>query len=358
MTKKNKSLQVRRKKTKSVIRWSITAIIFISLFILLTEDDLYRMNTAKSSFLIFIAFIAVCACIYCGVLTFFSLISGWRTLALRFPAPETVSSDTAFFFSQSAEIGYMQYSSSVEVRFTETGLIFSQSPFFAFMHKPFIIPYEKTGSIRKLNSSGPDLEFTVEGVRIRMSGESAEALNKKKMNPSISLISLKPDNKDEGRSMHRGEKRLITEKTRFEKLQPAFISAVRDYIKSRNHDSLKDETSRCYETVYMEKGFLTGIVYHHYTDLVITGEWFFWGLCDGEGCSAGCAKFEDIAKTPDIERIIVSDHIEIRGINISGVHYDESRTDSWRINVGNDKEGELFRKELAESVKRYAPKAQ
>jgi len=354
MIKKNKTMQVRKSKIGGVIKRSfVPAIIVISLFIILTEDNLFEMNILKRAFLTFVVFIAVCVCIYCSVLTFFSFISGWRFLSLRLPAPETVQSDSALFYSQSVKMGYMDYSRSVNIRFTDTGLIFSQSRFFAFMHKPFIIPYEKIENFTKIDTSDSNLEFTVEGIKMRMSGESAEALNRKKLNPSLPVVSLKLSKDDDERSMKRGEQKLITRKCKFEELQPAFISQVRDFMKSKKQGNLKGTILHCYETTYMKKGFL-GIVYHQYTDLVITPERFFWGVIDGEGSSAGCAKIKDIAETHDFEKILISNPLEIRGINITGFLYDESQLNNWRINVENDKDGESFRMELVEAVKKYS----
>ena len=137
-------MQTQRIRTGALIkRIILPAIIIISLFIILTEDNLFEMNTARSSFLTFVVFLVVCVCIYCAVLTFFSFISGWRIMSRRLPAPETFQSDSVLFSSQSLKMGYMDYSMSVNIRFTDTGLVFSQSRFFSFMHDPFIIPYEK-----------------------------------------------------------------------------------------------------------------------------------------------------------------------------------------------------------------------
>lgn len=354
MIKKIKTIQARRSKKGGVIKWLVVpTIIVISLFIILTEDNLFEMNTIKSAFLTFVVFVAFCACIYCGVLTFFSFISGWRMLSLRLPALETVQSETVLFSSQSVRMGFMDYSMSVDIRFTDTGLIFSQQRLFAFMHKPFIIPYEKIGNLMKIDSSDSDLEFTVEGIKIRMSGYSAEALKKKKLNPSLPVISIKHDKDDADSSMKWGEHKLITRQCRFDELQPVFISQVRDFIKSKKPGNLEGTIRHCYETTYIEKGFW-GIVYRQYTDLVITREWFFCGVITGEGSSAGCAKIKDIAKTLDFEKILISNPLEIRVINITGFHYDESHLDSWRIHIGYDKDGQAFRQELVETVKKYS----
>lgn len=357
MKKKNTTETTRKTTIGGVIKkFIIPAIIIIALFFILTEDEYTEMSKAKNAFLTFVVFIGVCAGIYCGVMTFFSVISGWRVLHLRFPAPETARS-AAPFFSQSVEMGYMDYRMSVTVRFTDTGMVFSPSRFFSFMHRPFIIPYEKIDNFTKTGPSGQDSEFTVEGITIRMSGESAEALNRKMLDPSLPAVSLAPGRDDPEHSMKRGEQRLTTRKCRFEELQPAFVSQVRDFVKSKKAGALKGAAVHCYETTFMEKGLFWGffgIVYHRNTDLVITPEWFFWGVIDGEGSSAGGARLKDIARTIDPGTILTADPLEFKGINISGLHYDESRVESWRINIGNDEEGNSFRKKLADAVGKTA----
>jgi hypothetical protein len=354
MIKKNKPIKAPRSKILGAIKVLAALAIAYSLFIVWEEENLFEMSPIKNAFLTFMVFIAVCAGIYYSVLTFFSFISGWIFLSRRLPAPETVQSDSALFYSQSVNMGFMDYRMSVNIRFTDTGLIFSQSRFFTFRHKPFIIPYEKIGNFTKIDSSDSDLEFAVEGIKIRMSGESAEALNKKKLNPSLPIVSLKLSKDDVDRSMKRGERRLITRQCRFDELQPVFIREVRDFIKNKKPGNLKSTILHCYETTYMEKNFFLGIVYHQYTDLVITPEWFIWGVSDGDGNSTGCAKIKDIAKTHDFEKILISNPLEIRGINITNFHYDESQLNSWRIKVGNDKDGKAFRQELVETVKKYS----
>jgi hypothetical protein len=352
MIKNNNIMHARKIKTGRLVKWAtVFAAVVISLFIILTEDNLSEMDMAKSAFLTFAVFIAVCACIYYGVLAFFSLISGWLVLSRRSPAQETDQPGSVLFSSQSVEMGYMYYARSVNIRFTETGLVFSQSRLFSFMHRPFIIPYEKTGNSPGKEPSASEIEFTAEKVRIRMSGESAEALKKKILDPSIPVVTLRPAREDTEESMKRGERRLITRKCRFEELQPVFVSDVRAFINSKNPGKHKSSILHCYETTYMEKGFF-GIVYHQYTDLAITPEWFFWGIIDGDSSSQGCAGIKDIAKIPDIERVLTSDPIEISGINITNFHNDESHLDSWRLNVANDKDGESFRKELLQAVRK------
>lgn len=358
MTKKNTATQAQRSTFGGVIKKCIVpAIIIIALFFILTEDEYTEMSKATNAFLTFVVFIGVCAGIYCGVMTFFSVISGWRVLHFRLPAPETVPSAAVPFFSQSVEMGYMDYRMSVTVRFTDTGMVFSPSRFFSFMHRPFIVPYEKIDGFTKTGPSGQDSEFTVEGITIRMSGESAEALNRKMLDPSLPAVSLAPGRDDPEHSMKRGEKRITTRKCRFEELEPAFVSQVRNFVKSKKAVTLKDTAIHCYETTYLEKGIFWGffgIVYQRNTDLVITPEWLFWGIIDGEGSSAGCARLKDIAISHDREKILTADPLEFKGINISGLHYDESRVESWRINIGNDEEGNSFRKKLADAVGKTA----
>ena len=118
-----------------------------------------------------------------------------------------------------------------------------------------------------------------------MSGESAEALGRKKAEPSLSMGLLRLGKDDDDRSMKRGEHRLITRKCQFEELQAVFISEVRDFTESKKAGNPDDAILHCYETTYMEKGFL-GIVYHQYTDLVIYpgvvllgGHRWRWQLC-------------------------------------------------------------------------------
>lgn len=158
---------------------------------------------------------------------------------------------------------------------------------------------------------------------------------------------------DPDRSMKKGGEKFITRKCRFEELQPGFISQVRDFIKHKKIDGLQDAMVHCCETAYMKKGFFLGTVYHQYTDLLLTGEWFFWGVCDGDGCSSGCAKIKDITEIHDPEEILTLNPLEIRGINITGFHYDESDLTSWRLNVGNDEESTSFRRKFAELVSKY-----
>lgn len=347
-----------KNKAKNIFRSVAVTIILISLFIILTEENLSEMSTLKSAYLAFVAFISVCICIYCGILTLFSFISGWRILCLLNPAPEEVSSDIAVFYSQSLVMGYMQYSRSVKIGFIDSGIIFSQSPFFSFMHKPFMIHYDNLENFRKISSVDSDLEFKVKGIKMRLTGESSDALYRKKMFPASPIASFKAGMDDTDQSIKRGEQRIITKKCRFDDLQPLFVSAVRDYLKSVKTGNIKSLSMHCFETTIMKKGYISGTVYRYYTDLVITSDLLFWGICDGDGCSTGCSKISDIASNIDSEIILRSNPLKVNGINISGFHYDESHSETSTINIGYDNHGNSFRNELADAVKKYTRKTQ
>jgi hypothetical protein len=92
-------------------------------------------------------------------------------------------------------------------------------------------------------------------------------------------------------------------------------------------------------------------VLRQYTDMVITTEWFSWGMSgDQPDTFEGCTKLEDMAKIPDIDKVLSQESINISGVNITGFHYDESGPVSQIIYVGKDKTGEVFRKELKEAI--------
>ncbi len=311
------------------------------------------MNTLKNAFLVFCIFISVCAVIYCGVLVFFSVISGWRVLSLNFPAPETVQSESAVFNGQTVKMGFMEYSMSVSIRFTGSGLIFSQSPFFSFMHKPFFIPYDKIVNSQKKDLSGSVFEFTIEGVAIRMSERSAEALKRKKLNPALSVVLLNPDKYEDGSSVKKGEPERVTKQCLLKDLQPLFIKQINDFLKSRGEGEISDVMSVCFESTYREKGFF-GIVYHQYTDLVITHEWFFWAVIDGDGSSAGSVKISDIAEMPNFDKELVLPKLKVSGIDISGFTYDESGKNTWTLTIAEDAAGTAFRKALLKMARNYS----
>lgn len=306
----------------------------------------------KDALLTFIFFVTVCACIYWGVLAFFSFISGWRRLSIISPAPTVVESNTALFTSQSVFMGLMDYTMCVRITFTDTGMIFSMPRVLSYMHKPCFIPYEKTGSVKKTDSEGPEIEFTVEDTRIRLSGDSAAAFEMKKKNPALPAASLRPADGTEG-MVKDGQAWYKTRVCGFDDLQMQFTSPVRDFAMFKKIPGFEKSIRHCYETVDMKKGIF-GTNLQQFTDMLITMEWFFWGISgDGVDTAVGCARLKDIAEMQGIDEMLGSGTIEIKGIDISGFHYDESRTDPGFTYSARDETGKTFIRELGKAVKNY-----
>ncbi len=311
---------------------------------------LEQTNPMLSGFFIFIGFLAVCGGIYCSGLTCFSIISGWIRLSRLSPAPDSVKGDTGTIYSGAVSMGLVDYGWSVTIRFTDTGLIFSRPWYFAFMYRPIIITYERIGDVHSEEPSGRDIEFVIEGIRIKISGESAEALKKKKQDPSLPLSALGHDGSVARCSMIRGEVMRSTKRRRLDELHPLFVRAVRDFMNSKKKGEIEDSILQCYETRYMKKWFF-GMFISHDTGMIITREWFFWGISDGESTSVGCTMMKHLAGMSGFQALITNDSFEIQGIDISGFSYDESHLNSWIIDVDRETAGEAFRQELAEAVR-------
>lgn len=131
------------------------------------------------AFLIVIGIISFTVLLFICVLAILSLVGGWRRLSTISPSPETVQADCVIYSFQSMRLGLISYNMIVYTKFTDEGIIISTFWPFNFMHRPFIIRYNRISDIKKGSLLGPYVVFRLDGKKISLQGECARELEKR-----------------------------------------------------------------------------------------------------------------------------------------------------------------------------------
>jgi hypothetical protein len=82
-----------------------------------------------------------------GNVRLMAYLSGWKTIAARFPAKERRPKKS--FWGQSAKIGWARYSGCVTVESTAEGIYLGVIFPFQFGHKPIFIPREEIRVVKE-----------------------------------------------------------------------------------------------------------------------------------------------------------------------------------------------------------------
>ena len=110
------------------------------------------------------------------VLSILSFVGGWRRLEIVSPAPDRLRGTGERYAFQSMGLGFVNYNMCISIEFTAEGIIVSAFRPFSFMHKPFMIRYEKISDIKRGRFFSPFVVFRAEGKRIRLQGRCIDEL--------------------------------------------------------------------------------------------------------------------------------------------------------------------------------------
>lgn len=86
--------------------------------------------------------------LFCAVATINAVMSGWRKLAGRFPAPQNFAEGQLFKW-QSGSVGVSGYSKVLFIRVSAQGLYLACVFPFRLMHPPMLIPWSQVKAIRQ-----------------------------------------------------------------------------------------------------------------------------------------------------------------------------------------------------------------
>ncbi len=179
------------------------------------------------------------------------------------------------------------------------------------------------------------------------------------MNPDNKLVTL-IQKASGGIIMKKSKFTHSTRRCPFDDLQSEFRQAMRDFIVGKKLGDMERMSMHCYETTTGFSSWPWGTL-ERYTDLVLTQDWFFWGLSGSQvDTSEGCARIRDLRGTVDFEHMPAPDTLEVHGINISGFTYDETRIESWLLRIAADEAGKEFLGRLSDVLGRFSrepPKA-
>lgn len=125
------------------------------------------------------AFVIFFLSLFSSIIALLSLVSGWRRLSATSPAPGTSEPGAPVYRFQNLVLGVVRYNRCVDITFTSAGIIFSPMWPFSFMHRPFIIRYDRISNIRNGSFLGPYVAFKAEGKNIQIRGKSTIQLEKR-----------------------------------------------------------------------------------------------------------------------------------------------------------------------------------
>jgi len=143
-----------------------------------------------TAFLIVAGVIAFTVLLFGCVLALISLAGGWHRLSQVSPAPEIIAPGAVIYSFQSMRLGFANYNLIVYTKFTDAGIIISTFWPFTFMHRPFIIRYDRISDISKGNFFGPYLFFRFDKKKIRLQGRCAAELEKRMISAGSARDSL------------------------------------------------------------------------------------------------------------------------------------------------------------------------
>ena len=123
-----------------------------------------------TAFLIVSGIISFTVLLFICILSILSLAGGWRRLSTISPAPGTIEPGPVIYSFQSMRLGFVNYNMIVYTAFTDAGIIVSTFWPFTFMHRPFIIRYNRIRDLKKGSFFGPYLVFSIDGKKIRLQG--------------------------------------------------------------------------------------------------------------------------------------------------------------------------------------------
>ncbi len=109
-----------------------------------------------------------------GITSLISLLGGWFWLARKFPFSNDIGSIIQSFSWKSLNLNYLAgYSSCINIKITEKGLILKPSLLFSALHKPIFLTWTDISDLELKNGFFKKLSFHAGKSRIVIYGKVA-----------------------------------------------------------------------------------------------------------------------------------------------------------------------------------------
>ncbi len=131
----------------------------------------------KLTIIVISAFIIWFFAVWTSVVALISIIGGWKTLSVLYPADRELKNDSEKKFSFcSIRLGMVGYRSCINIYFFNDGIMFEVMKIFRVMHKPVFIPYNRITGIKKGKFITSYIEFSVDQKKVIIYGKAGAEL--------------------------------------------------------------------------------------------------------------------------------------------------------------------------------------